>query len=127
MINSDDRNVTRLKVSRDEWRKIKSEEVSFTLCEYRPPHKTMAVIFIDATTGEHLGNAFIISVLTFGGLEHNPWSWSMFAKLTGLTERELKKRFPAEAKTKDRTQHEMYLYKIRPIGDNELLQRLCDE
>ena len=60
-------------------------------------------------------------------MEHNPWSWSMFAKLTGLTEQELKKRFPAEAKAKDRTQHEMYLYKIRPIGDNELLQRLCDE
>lgn len=120
-------NVTLLKASREEWRKIKSEEVSFTLRERLSPYETMAFIFIDATTGEHLGNAFIVSALTFGGLEHNPWSWSMFAKLTGMTVQELKKRFPVEAKAKNPSEHEMYLHKIRPISDNELLQRLCDE
>lgn len=120
-------NVTLLKASREEWRRIESEEATFTLREYRSPYETVAFIFIDATTGEHLGNAFIISVLTFGGLEHTPWSWSMFAKLTGLTEQELKKRFPIEAKAKDLSQYEMHLYEIRPTSDNELLQRLCDE
>lgn len=120
-------NVTLLKASYEEWRKIESEETIFTLREFRPPYETMAFIFIDAITGEHLGNAFIVSALTFGGLEHNPWSWSMFAKLTGMTVQELKKRFPVEAKAKNPSEYEMYLYKIRPISDNELLQRLCDE
>ena len=119
-------NVTLLKASREEWRKIESEETIFTLREHLSPYETMAFIFIDATTGEHLGNAFIISVLTFGGSEHNPWSWSMFAKLTGMTEQDLKKRFPVEAKAKDPSEYEMYLYKIRAISDNELLQHLCN-
>lgn len=120
-------NVTLLKASREEWRKIESGETSFTLREFRPPYETMAFIFIDATTGEHLGNAFIVSALTFGGLEHNPWSWSMFAKLTGMTKRELEKRFPVEAKAKNPSEYEMYLYKIRPISDSELLRHLCNE
>lgn len=47
-------NVTLLKASREEWRRIESEERKFTLCEYRPPHETLAFILIDATTGEHL-------------------------------------------------------------------------
>lgn len=119
-------NVVLLKASREEWRRIESDETIFTLCEYRSPYDTVAFIFIDATTGEHLGNAFIISVLTFGGLEHNPWSWSMFAKLTGMTEKELKERFPFEAKAKDPSEYKMYLYKIRPISDNELLRHLCN-
>lgn len=119
-------NVTLLKTSREEWRKIESEETIFTLREHLSPYETMAFIFIDAATGEHLGNAFIVSVLTFGGLEHNPWSWSMFAKLTGLTEWELKKRFPVQAKAKNTSEYEMYLYKIRAISDNELLRHLCN-
>ena len=92
----------------------------------KAPYETVAFMFIDATTGEHLGNAFIISALTFGGLEHNPWSWSMFAKLTDMTEQEPKERFPVEAKAKAPSEYEMYLYKIRPISDNELLQHLCN-
>lgn len=126
-MTNDNHTVTRLKVGREEWRKIESGETSFMVRESMSPYETTTFIIIDATTGEHLNNAFIISVLTFDGSRHNPWSWSMFAKLTGLTERELKKRFPVEAKAKDRTQCEMHLYKIRPISDKELLQRLCDE
>lgn len=49
----------------------------------------------------------------------------MFAELTGMTERELKERFPVEAKAKDPSEYEMYLYEIKPISDKELLQRLC--
>ncbi len=120
-------NVTLLKASRKEWRRIESEERRFTLCEYRSPYETVAFIFIDATTGEHLGNAFILSGTTFGGRENSCWTWSMFAELTGMTERELKERFPVEAKAKDPSEYEMYLYEIKPISDKELLQRLCDK
>lgn len=120
-------NVTLLKASREEWRRIESKERRFTLCEFRSPYETVAFIFIDATTGEHLGNAFILSGTTFGGRENICWTWSMFAELTGMTERELKERFPVEAKAKDPSEYEMYLYEIKPISDKELLQRLCNE
>lgn len=119
-------NVTLLKASREEWRRIESGETTFTLCEYRPPYKTIAFIFIDATTEEHLGNAIILSGTTFGGYENVDWTWSMFAKLTGMTVQELKERFPVEARAKDTSEYEMYLYEIKPVGDNELLQRLCN-
>lgn len=123
---SDRRNVTRLKVSREEWRKIESEESDFILHEDEVPYDTDAFIFIDATTGEHLGNAFtIFSVTTSGGLEDDCRIWSTFAKLTGMTKQELKERFHVEAK--DTSEYEMYLYEIKPVSDNELLQRLCDE
>lgn len=44
-----------------------------------------------------------------------------------MTERELKERFPVQAESKTPSQIEMYLYEIKPVGDGELLQRLCDE
>lgn len=119
-------NVTLLKASREEWRRIESEERRFTLCEFRSPYETVAFIFIDATTGEHLGNAFILSGTTFGGREASPWTWSMFAKLTDMTVQELKERFPVEANMENPSEFEMYLYEIKPISDKELLQRLCN-
>lgn len=119
-------NVTLLKASREEWRRIESEERGFTLCEYRPPHETVAFIFIDATTGEHLGNAFILSGTTFGDYDASPWTWSMFAKLTDTTVQELKERFPAEANMENPSACAMYLYEIEPISDNELLRHLCN-
>lgn len=126
-MSNDNRNVTRLKVGREEWRKIESEEINFTLREYSSPYETVAFIFTDAITGTHLGNAIILSETTFGGMEASPWTWSMFAKLTGMTEHELKERFPFEAKAKDPSEYEMHLYEIKPVSDDELLQRLCDE
>ena len=126
-MSSDDRNVTRLKVSREEWRKIESGETSFVLRETQSPYETVAFVFSDTTTGVHLGNAIILSYIPVGDYEASPWTWSMFAKLTGMTVQELKERFPAEAKMKNPSTCEMYLYEIKPISDKELLQRLCDE
>lgn len=119
-------NVTLLEASREEWRKIESGEKSFTLREFYAPYETLAFIFIDATTGEHLGNAFILMKTMLGGLDNGCWTWSMFSQLTGLTEQELKERFPIEAKAKDPSKYEMYLYGIKPISDDELLQHLCN-
>lgn len=123
----DNRGVTRMKVSREEWLKIESGETGFLLCDDESPSEPVAVVFVDAFTGTHLGNAIIVSESAFGGWESTPWTWSMFAKLTGMTERELKERFPVQAESKTPSQFEMYLYEIKPVGDGELLQRLCDE
>ena len=126
-MTGDNRNVTRMKVGREEWRKIESGETGFILSEDEPSYEQVAIVFVDALTGTHLGNAIILSESTFGGWESTPWTWSMFAKLTGMTVQELKERFPAEAKMKNPSACEMYLCEIKPVGDGELLQRLCDE
>lgn len=127
MINSDNRNVTRLTVGRDEWRKIESGETSFILRETQSPYETVAFVFSDTATGVHIGNAIILSETPFGDYEASPWTWSMFAKLTGMTVQGLKERFPAEAKMENPSVCAMYLYEIKPMNDKELLQRLCDE
>lgn len=126
-MTADNRNVARLKVSREEWLKIESGETRFMLSDDESPCEPVAFVFADAFTGTHLGNAIILSESIFGGWDSTPWTWSMFAKLTGMTEQEPRKRFPTEAKYEDPFQFEMHLYEIKPVGDNELLQRLCDE
>lgn len=126
-MTNDNRNVTRLEVGREEWRKIESGETSFVLRETQSPYETVAFVFSDTTTGVHLGNAVILSYIPFGDYEASPWTWSMFAKLTGMTVQELKERFPAEANMENPSACAMYLYEIKPISDKELLQRLCDE
>lgn len=126
-MTSDNRNVTRLKVGREEWRKIESRETSFILRETQSPYETVAFVLTDAFTGVHVGNAIILSETPFGDYEASPWTWSMFAKLTDMTVQELKERFPAEANMENPSACAMYLYEIKPISDKELLQRLCDE
>ncbi len=126
-MTSDNRNVTRVKVGREEWQKMESEESSFILRETQSPYETVAFVFTDAFTGAHIGNAIILSDIPFGDYEASPWTWSMFAKLTGMTVQELKERFPAEANMENPSACAMYLYEIKPISDKELLQRLCDE
>lgn len=126
-MTSDNRNVTRLTVGREEWRKIESEETSFILRETQSPYETVAFVFTDALTGVHVGNAIILSEIPFGDYEASPWTWSMFAKLTDMTVQELKERFPAEANMENPFACAIYLYEIKPISDKELLQRLCDE
>ena len=126
-MTGDNRNVTRLTASREEWLRIESGETSFVLREDQSPYGTVAFVFTDALTGTHLGNAVIIEETPFGDYEASPWTWSMFSKLTGMTVQELKERFPVQAESKTPSQFEMYLYEIKPVGDGELLQRLCDE
>ena len=108
------RNVTRLKVGREEWRKIESGETSFVVLESMSPYETVAFVFTDAFTGTHLGNAIILEETPFGDYEACPWTWSMFAKLTGLTVQELKERFPAEANMENPSVCAMYLYENQP-------------
>lgn len=117
-------NVTLIEASREEWWKIESGKAHFIVSNTRSPYNTTAFMVLDADTGEHLGNAFILSGTTFGGWESSPWTWLMFATLTRMTVQELKERFPNEAKMKDPSECEMYLYEIKPVSDTELLQHL---
>lgn len=126
-MTNDNRNVTRIRVSREEWRKIESGETGFILRETQSPYKTVAIVFTDAITGTHLGNATTLEEIPFGDYEGSPWTWSMFAKLTGMTVQELKEQFPAEASMENPSACAMYLHEIKPISDKELLQRLCTE
>lgn len=126
-MTNDNRNVTRLKVSREEWQKIESGETIFVVRESMSPYGTVAFVFTDALAGTHLGNATILETAPFGDYEGTPWTWSMFAKLAGMTVQELKERFPGEAGMENPSACAMYLYEIKPISDKELLQRLCNE
>lgn len=110
--------VTVLRVRREEW--LKAAENRYVLCNHAIPYDGVAIIFIDSTTGEHYGDARVVSGTTFGGYENGNWTWSMFAKLTGLTVLELKERFPFEAKLPNHGTCEMYLYEIEPICESEL-------
>lgn len=126
-MTDDNRNVVRLAVVREEWQKIVSGETSFILRETQSPYETVAFVLTDAFTGTHLGNAIILEETPFGDYEASPWTWNMFAKLTGMTVQELKEQFPAEANMENPSACAMYLYEIKPISDKELLQRLCAE
>lgn len=110
--------VSVLRVCREEW--LKAVENRYVLCNHVIPYDTVAIAFIDSDTGEHYGDARIVSEATFGGCENGNWTWNMFAKLTGLTVQYLKERFPIEAKMSNQGVCEMYLYEIEPICESEL-------
>ena len=78
-MTNDNRNVTRIRVGREEWQKIESGETSFIIRETQSPYETVAFVFSDAPTGVHVGNAIILSEIPFGDYEASPWTWSMFA------------------------------------------------
>lgn len=111
-------NVTVLGVCREEW--LKAVENRCVLCNHAIPYDTVAIAFIDSDTGDHYGDARIVSEATFGGCENGHWTWSMFAKLTGLTVQNLKERFPIEAKMSNHGTCRMFLYEIEPIYESEL-------
>jgi hypothetical protein len=46
-----------MKVSREEWLKIESGETGFLLSDDESPSEPVAIVFVDAFTGTHLGNA----------------------------------------------------------------------
>ena len=115
-------NVTVLRVCREEW--LKAVENRCVLCNHAIPYDTVAIAFIDQSTGEHYGDARIVSEGLFGGYGNGHWTWNMFAKLTGLTVQNLKERFQFEAKQPNNGICRMYLYEIEPICESELLSLL---
>lgn len=119
------RSVTVAKIRREYWEQIADGRKRFELRDDKVEATSQAFVFVDASTGEHLGNARIISRTTFGGYEDSPWSWLMFSKLVDVPAAELKKLFPVAAKFEAASwEYEMYLYEITPITDDELLRSL---
>lgn len=119
------RSVTVAKIRREYWEQIADGKNVFELRDEEVAATSQAFVFMDASTGEHLGNARIISCTTFGGYESSTWSWHMLSKLVGMPVAELKKLFPVAAKLAAApSEYEMYLYEITPISDDELLHSL---
>lgn len=119
------RSVTVAKIRREYWEQIADGRKRFEVRDEEVAATSRAFVFLDASTGEHLGNARIISCTTFGGYENSTWSWHMLSKLTDMPVAELKKLFPVAAKIAAApSEYEMYLYEITPISDGELLPSL---
>lgn len=119
------RSVTVAKIRREYWERIADGRKQFELRDEKVEDTSQAFVFVDASTGEHLGNARIISCTTFGGYESSTWSWLMFSKLADVPVAELKKLFPVAAEYEATPwEYEMYLYEITPISDDELLRSL---
>lgn len=119
------RSVTVAKIRREYWEQIADGRKRFELRDEEVEATSQAFVFVDASTGEHLGNARIISCTTFGGYEASSWSWLMFSKLVAVPAAELKKLFPVAAEFEATSwEYEMYLYEITPISDDELLHGL---
>lgn len=121
------RSVTVAKIRREYWKRIADGRKQFELRDEEPQGEPLAFVFVDASTGEHLGNARIIELTTFGGWENSTWNWSMLSKLADVPATELKELFPAAAKNEATSwKYEMYLYEIAPISDSELLHILTE-
>lgn len=119
------RSVTVAKIRREYWEQIADGRKQFELRDEEVEATSRVFVFMDSSTGEHLGNARIISCTTFGGYENSTWSWHMLSKLTDMPVAELKKLFPVAAEYEATPwEYEMYLYEITPISDDELLPSL---
>lgn len=119
------RSVTVAKIRREYWEQIADGRKQFELRDEEVEATSQAFVFVDASTGEHLGNARIISCTNFGGYENSTWSWRMLSKLVDIPAAELKKLFPVAAGfAAAPSEYEMHLYEITPIGDDELLHGL---
>lgn len=119
------RSVTVAKIRREYWEQIADGRKQFELRDEEVAATSRAFVFVDASTGERLGNARIISCTTFGGYENSTWSWRMLSKLVDVPVAELKKLFPVAAGfAAAPSEYEMHLYEITPIGDDELLHGL---
>lgn len=119
------RSVTVTKIRREYWEQIADGRKRFELRDEEVAATSQAFVFVDASTGERLGNARIISCTTFGGYENSTWSWRMLSKLVDVPVAELKKLFPVAAGfAAAPSEYEMHLYEITPISDDELLHGL---
>lgn len=118
------RSVTVAKIRREYWQQIAAGGNRFELRDEEAGAGSQAFVFVDAKTGEHLGNARILACTIFGGYDASPWSWSMLSKLVEAPVSELKELFPYADRlgAAASSECEMYVYEITPISDEELLR-----
>lgn len=120
------RSVTVAKIRREYWQMIADGRKRFEVRDEEVDYQSRLFVFVDAATGEHLGNARILNHTMFGGYEGSPWNWSMLSKLTEIPVDELKKLFPDQAGQGKSAydQYDMHVYEIDPVGDDEVLDAL---
>lgn len=117
------RSVTVAKIRREYWQQIADGRKRFEVRDKDVTYESNAFVFMDAVTGEHLGNARILACTTFGGYDASSWDWSMLSKLVDVPVPELKELFPVavELGNKAYDEYDMHVYEIEPIGDDELM------
>lgn len=120
------RSVTVAKIRREYWQQIADGRKRFELRDKDVTYESNAFVFMDAVTGEHLGNARILACTTFGGYDASSWDWSMLSKLVDVPIPELKDLFPVavELGNKAYDEYDIYVYEIEPISDDELMHTL---
>lgn len=120
------RSVTVAKIRREYWQQIADGRKRFELRDEEVEYDSNAFVFVDASTGEHLGNARILRHTAFGGYENSHWDWSLLAKLVEVPVAELKQLFPVavELGNKAYFEYDMHVYEIEPISDDEILHTL---
>lgn len=120
------RSVTVAKIRREYWQQIADGRKRFELRDDKAEAGSKAFVFMDATTGEHLGNARILAHTTFGGYDASPWNWSLLAKLVEVPVSELKQLFPVAVELGDKAyfEYDMHVYEIEPISDDAILHTL---
>lgn len=120
------RSVTVAKIRREYWQQIADGQKRFELRSQQVDYESQAFVFMDAVTGEHLGNARILACTTFGGYDASSWDWSMLSKLVDVPVPELQELFPVavELGNKAYDEYDMHVYEIEPISDDELMHTL---
>lgn len=120
------RSVTVAKIRREYWQQIADGRKRFELRSQQVDYESQAFVFMDAATGEHLGNARILACTTFGGYDASSWDWSMLSKLVDVPVPELKELFPVAVKLGNKAydEYDMHVYEIEPINDDELLHNI---
>lgn len=120
------RSVTVAKIRSEYWQMIADGRKRFEVRDEEVDYQSRLFVFVDAATGEHLGNARILRCTTFGGYEGSPWNWSMLSKLAEIPVDELKELFPIAVELGGHAydEYDMYVYEIDPVGDDEVLDAL---
>lgn len=117
------RSVTVAKLRRDYWERIKRGEKRFEVRDEQVNPNSTMFVFTDPDTGEHLGNARIITEHQFGGLGNNAtWTWELLAKLGDVTVEELQRLFPTAEQVGD--EYTFYVYEIEPVNDADIISLL---
>lgn len=120
------RSVTIAKLRREYWERIRRGEKRFEIRDEPVASTSTMFVFKDAATGEHLGNARILTEHRFGGeCDNTGWTWELLAKLADTTIWELQELFPVAMQVGD--EYTFHVYEIEPVSDDDLIAALIRE
>lgn len=105
-------NVTVAKLRREYWDRIQQGGKRFEIRNEPISDMSTMIVFEDADTGEHLGNARVLERHRFGP-DATPWSWALLAQLGDTTVDELRELFPGTSPL-----DVFYVYRVEPVDDD---------